>query len=450
MFGGSKGGVVSEIPSNLDAERSVLSAILKGDKEAQHLVFTKLVSGDFYDSANAAIFTASQILYTQSRPISHITVMEQLKECGDWGAVGHSILVKLRDFAYDLQTLAAHASILREKALLRSMLDSIGTFSKSALEASERPTELLGKLAKEASDLAAQDRPHTHTPEEVVQQFMTIMHDRANTQMVTTIDTGFPSINEVFRDLQPQKSYVIAARPACGKTALGINIMCNVDAPVLFFSLEMPCTEILQRAIAYKSGITYEKMDTLQMHDFEQERFTRTCAWYMGRDITINDAHGISLTQLLAEAKRWKQQREGKLCLIIVDYIQLVKADVSRRDRHDLEVAEVAYALKGLAKDLNCVVLSLAQLNRGGETKKKVKGGEESDEFLEPSRNDLKSSGGIEEAADGILMLWHRTKQHGRIWDVQVSVGKNRIGKVDPFELQYEGDLVRFIDKNKG
>lgn len=426
------------IPASVDSERAIIATCLAPRSPLVAHIFQRIRADHFSDAHCAATFKALYALYGQSRPLTPIVVAEYLRESGDavsWRAVTSPPAIPARDSA----ELAEYICLIEQKYTLRVALDAAVRFEESVMTG-KGSVEALAKLQHRLADLSVRSRPTTFTLDEFANEWVDGLVSRADGNKVFT-PTGFTDLDITLGGgLEPQRLYVIGARPGTGKSTIAVNIALQTKVPVLLFSLEMPKHEVFQRIVASVAKIPAKSLtDPALLTQLELDRLKLELPKIRKLPLTINESHGIAELSLLAEARAWRQKIVGP-CLIVVDYLHLVKPANKHSDRNDLELADTVYALKGLAKELDCPVLCLSQLKR--ESTYKSKDGS----VQPPALTDLKGSSGIDDSADCVLLLWEKLASKLTDKVINVQCVKNRVGPRRDFLLRFYGQYFKFGD----
>ncbi len=371
----STGGVITP-PHNLEAEQSVLGAILLSDRSLYALVIEEgLRPEDFYRERHTLIYEAMLALYNESEPVDVLTVTDRLRQLGKLEAVGGPATV---DELTGVVPAAGHArryaQIVRENALLRRLLASTYEIQESVLGHQAPPRELVEQAEKAMLEVARDDRKQDFRAiEDVLHEELDKLHRLSiEGTSLTGTPSGFKDLDEITGGFQPGNLVIIAARPAMGKSALVCNIAENAAVehkrPVALFSLEMAEAELAQRFVASQARI---KGDELRKGRVAEQRWPKILAASQrlaAAPLWVDDSSDVGLLEIRAKARRLHSQCEGGLGLIVIDYLQLMRTD-SRYDSRVTAVGELSRGLKILARELGVPVIALSQLSRAVETR---------------------------------------------------------------------------------
>jgi len=357
-------------PSDLAAEKAVLSSLLL-DPRAFHEVLAELHSDDFYHPAHQLLFTAMATVHDAGRPVDLITLSEHLTLQKQLDAVGGALaLAEIAEYSATAANVAHHARIVRDKAVKRRLIRVATEIVETGYDETESADKLLDFAESKIFDVSkAQSRStfqNVHDEMPGVFDYVEGIMNRAGA--LSGLPTGFGDLDEITGGLQPGELIIIAARPSMGKTAFALNISRNAAVDhgkrVAVFSLEMTTRSLIIRLLSSEARIDFSSLRKgfLPMADYR--RLQEAADRLSHANIWIDDSGSASILEIKAKSRRL--HAEHGLDLVVVDYLQLSHAD-GRRDRKDLEIAEISKGLKALAKELSIPVIALSQLNRGPE-----------------------------------------------------------------------------------
>jgi len=387
------------LPHNLEAERSILGAILL-DNHALNAAMEKLRSEDFFLPQHRYIFERMIDLGEHQQGIDLVTVVEDLSRAGHLEAAGGVAYVsQLADGMPRVANVEHYARIVKEKAVLRNLAYQASAIQERALSAGEDADIVLDQ-AESAIFQLAEDRVRAGLIG--VKELVREGYDRlekifSEGRRITGLTTGYGALDNETAGLQPSELVILAARPSMGKTALALNIAENVAVrnrePVAIFSLEMSKESLLLRLLASQSRVDAHKFRTGHMNRDDWGKITTSLAELGEAPIWIDDSASSTVLEMGAKARRLKRDRG--LSLMIVDYLQLVVPTTNKRaSNRQEEVSSMSRALKGLAKELKVPILVLSQLTRAPEREER-----------KPQLADLRESGAIEQDADVVLFI---------------------------------------------
>jgi replicative DNA helicase len=387
------------LPHNLEAERSILGAVLL-DNHALNAAVETLRSEDFFLSQNRLIFERMIQLGEKQQPIDTVTLVEELVRKGQLDAAGGvSYVSQLMDGLPRVTNVEHYARIVKEKAILRSLIHSAAAIQEQALAAGDDADMILDRAESSIFQLA-EDRVRVGligVKDLVKENFERLEKIFSEGRRITGLATGYSGLDNETAGLQPSELIILAARPSMGKTALALNIAENVvlrqREPVAVFSLEMSKESLLLRLLASESRVDAHKFRTGHMNKDDWGKITGSLATLGEAPLWIDDSASSTVLEMGAKARRLKRDRG--LSLMIVDYLQLViPSNTGRGSNRQEEVSSISRSLKGLAKELKIPILVLSQLTRAPER-----------EDRKPQLSDLRESGAIEQDADVVLFI---------------------------------------------
>jgi replicative DNA helicase len=428
-------------PQSPDAERSILGAILVENRainRAQEI----LKEGDFYREPHRKIFRAMSNLSEKSAAIDPVTVKEALARVGDLDAVGGpAYIASLVDGVPHSSNVEHYAKIVKEKAILRNLIEAGGQIISSAYEGSVEVEEVLDQSERLIFQIAQDQLRAGFVPMRTIadQSLKTIEQLAERRELVTGLPTGFPSLNEYTSGLQPSDMIVVAGRPGMGKTSFALNIAQHAGLregkKVGIFSLEMSREQLFIRLLTGMARIDAHRLRTGRLTKDEWARLTAAFGELAGIDVFIDDTAGTSALEMRAKSRRLKL--EQGLDLIIVDYLQLMRGR-GRIENRTQEISEISRSLKELAKELHVPVIAISQLSRAPEQR----GGDR-----RPQLSDLRESGAIEQDADVVMFvyreeLYKQTEENrGR---AQLIIAKQRNGPVGTIDMAFIREYTKF------
>lgn len=426
-------------PHDLVAEQSVLGAMLISPRAIQE-VTDLLHGGDFYDPHHETIFDAIMSLTGAGSPVDAITVNDELARTGRHVPQGAAYAHELASVVPTAANVVFYAEIVAERAARRRLIEA-GT---SAVQAGFEPGDIGVVLEGFRTDLEHAQGDRQILLEPIGSLFDEVRADMENPPPL--IPTPWVEVNSLMGGLMDGGLYIVGARPGAGKTMSGLQIAATLAerGPVAFSALEMSSKQMLQRLIAQKGQVS---MSSLSRHDLsagEAAQFDMVRPNIDRLPIFVDDRSGVSVQQMKAFARQ--VNRKGKLAGYVVDYLQLVSSHDRGVAVHEM-VGEIARQLKLLARELECPVIVLSQLNRESVT---VKGGKGSGQ-RPPTLADLSKSDAIGHHADAVLMLQRRLEITGDVGDIlDVFLVKNRQGNLGRCSLKFEGKYMRIVSKPIG
>lgn len=431
-------------PQSLEAEQAVLGAIiLEGESITKAIEI--LSPEDFYREAHKKIYNAMLVLFDKNEPIDLITITEHLKDKGELEEVGGlSYLSNLATVVPTSANIRYHAKLVREKALLRSLIRACTEIVTKVYEEPEDAEEMLDYAEKLVFEISER-RTNTsfYQMKDVVKHtFKMIESMYEKKAIITGIPSGFKDLDELTSGFQPGDLIIIGGRPGMGKTAFSLNIAQHIGVdlgePVAFFSLEMSKEQIAIRLLSSLAMVNASALRKGFISKRDWEKLTDSAVRLSESPIYIDDSSQMSVLEIRAKARRLKMEK-GKLSLIIIDYLQLMRSRTAY-DRREQEISEISRSLKAMAKELKVPVIALSQLNRSVEKTTDRR----------PTLANLRESGAIEQDADVIIFLYrdeiYNKKNPANKGKAEIIVAKQRNGPTDTVYLTFLSDYTRFLD----
>jgi len=434
-------------PHSIEAEQSVLGGLLL-DNSAWDRASDLLHDGDFYRYEHQLIFKAIQSLVNGSKPADVITVYEQLQMQGKGQEIGG--LAYLNSLAQSVPSAAnmrRYAEIVRERAVLRKLVtaaDDIATTAfnpegKSVSDILDAAEASIMKIGEEGS----KNKQGFHAMDGLVVDLLDKVTELADNgaEDVTGVRTGYIDLDQMTAGLQKGDLIILAARPSMGKTAfalnIGENVAVNEGLPVAVFSMEMGASQLALRMVGSIGRINQQNLRTGRLSDDEWSRLSETVEKLRTAHVYIDETPGLSPNELRARARRLARQFGGTLGLIIIDYLQLMSGSGGNEENRATVIGEISRGLKALAKELQCPVIALSQLNRSVETRPDKR----------PMMSDLRESGAIEQDADVIMFIYrdeYYNKESKVPGTAEIIIGKQRNGPVGSLHLAFVKSNTRF------
>ncbi len=435
---------ISTLPANVEAERSILGAILL-DNFAYNQAAEHLRVEDFSLDSHRRIYSRMVDLAETSRPIDMITLIEELDRHKDLQPIGDVAYVSsLLHGVPDRPSIEHYVKIVRDKALLRGLIHAANTAIARASDQSDAAEEVLNDCEAAIFQLSEKriGRGFLGIQEIVRESFGSVDALLQRGQRITGLATHYTDLDEMTSGLQRSDLIIIAARPSMGKTAFVMNIAENAaieDQQVVgVFSLEMSREALLMRLLCSQARVDAHKMRTGSLWQDDTRKVVRAMEQLAHAPIFIDDTPGISLSEMRAKARRLKQS-QGKLDLIIVDYLQLMSGGSKRYENRTQEVSAISRGLKALAKELQVPVIALSQLSRAPESRS----GDH-----RPQLADLRESGSIEQDADLVMFIFREEVYNHDDPDLQgkaeIIIGKQRNGPIGRVNLAFLKSCTRF------
>lgn len=429
-------------PQNLEAEASVLGGILL-ENEAFDRVLEIVTPDLFYRESHRKVFRAMMELSDRSEPVDLITLSEFLKAKGELDAVGGTAyLASLANLVPTAANIAHYARIVREKGILRHLITVATGIATRGLEDQGNVEEFLDEAEKSIFDIS----------EKRIKPSFVFLGDMMNDsikmveklyerkEMVTGVPTGFNDLDRLTAGLQPADLIVVAGRPSMGKTAFSLNIAAHAalhaGIGVAVFSLEMAKEQLGLRMLCSEARVDHSKVRSGHLAEREFPALVSAAGRLAEAPIYIDDTPAISILELRAKSRRLVRDRDKKIGLIIVDYLQLMRG-MSMVQNREQEISEISRSLKALAKELHVPVIAISQLNRRVEDRGDKR----------PMMADLRESGAIEQDADVIAFIYRDEVYNKDTTDpgtAEIIVAKQRNGPTDTVRLTFISKITRF------
>jgi len=435
-------------PHSIEAEQSVLGGLLL-DNAAFEKITDVLGEDDFYRYDHRLIWHHIARLVNLSRPADVITVNESLSSVGKTEEIGG--LAYLNALAHNTPSAAnirRYAEIVRERSMLRKLVAVADDIAATALNPQGKEArQLLDEAESRVFKIAQEGARSTQGFQEIqpllsqVVERIDELYHREGDSDVTGIPTGFIDLDRMTSGLQQGDLVIVAGRPSMGKTSLAMNIAEHVaiehGLPVAVFSMEMGAVQLAMRMLGSVGMLDQHRMRTGKLRADDWPRVTHAVQKMQDAQIYIDETPGLTSVDLRARARRLARQC-GKLGLIVIDYIQLMSANGSGENRAT-EISEISRSLKSLAKELECPVIALSQLNRSLEQRPNKR----------PIMSDLRESGAIEQDADLILFIYRDEVYNPDSPDkgtAEIIIGKQRNGPIGTTRLTFQGESTRFLN----
>ncbi len=432
------------LPHNLEAERSILGAILLDDK-AVYTVYQTLRPEEFYLEGHRRIFQKMIALANESRAIDLVTLKDELQRSDDLENVGGpAYLAGLTDGLPRAINIEHYAQIVKEKATLRRLIQISDEIMSRSYKNEDTADEILHRVESQIFEIASQQFRAGFAPiDTLVSSVFKQIEEVANRKSkVTGIETGFSELDKMTAGLHPADLIIVAARPGLGKTSLCLNIAQHVAiktrSAVALFSLEMSKEQLVKRLLCAEAEIDSHRINTGYLNKEDWSRLSRASGALADTRIFIDDSAGISVGEMRSKARLLKL--EHGLDLIIVDYLQLMSGSTLRYENRTQEISQISRGLKGLAKELNVPVIAVSQLSRAVEARR----GDH-----RPQLSDLRESGSIEQDADLVLFIYREellnpTPDNAGV--AELIIGKQRNGPTGTLNLAFIKQYTKFAD----
>lgn len=430
-------------PHSVEAEQAVLGGLMVDNTEWDNIADV-LMAEDFYRAEHQLIY---QVMMTQSEansPIDVVTLAESLNSLHELNnAGGLDYLSELSGNARGTANIHAYAEIIRERAILRRLISVANNIADSGYNTGGKKAEEIVDEAEQKVFNISDERPQDSGPvfvNPILAKAVERIDELAGTEGdLTGLPSGYTDLDHMTSGWQKSDLVIVAGRPSMGKTAFAMNLVENAildqDQPVLVFSLEMPAESLIFRMLSSIGRLDQGKLRTGQLNDDDWPGFNNAVKKLKDRPLYIDDSAGVSPMEMRSRARRIKREH-GALGMIVVDYLQLMQIKGSTEGRVN-EISEISRSLKLLAREFECPVIALSQLNRGLEQRPNKR----------PVMSDLRESGAIEQDADVIAFIYRDEVYNEDTPDkgvAEVIIGKQRNGPIGTVRLSFLGQFTRF------
>jgi replicative DNA helicase len=428
-------------PWSAEAEQAVLGAMLL-DQDAA-LRASELVDDTmFYREEHRRLFRAMRALVERRVVIDHVTLHDELERRNELAAVGGTeYIAELVDAAPTAANLEFHATILRDKAVLRRLIESATQIITEAYDAKTPASDLLDTAESRIFQISQQRREQGFTR---IKEMLWPTMERIETlqrsgKQITGVSSGFDKLDEMTSGFQSSELVIVAARPSMGKTAFCLNVATNAALAghgVAIFSLEMSKESLVQRMLTAEARVDSQRVRRAMLRDSDFSMLARAAGVLQSCKIWIDDTPAITLLEMRSKARRLKAEHD--VSMLVVDYLQLMRSPEYAENRVQ-EISDISRSLKALARELQVPVIALSQLSRASEQR----GGER-----KPILSDLRDSGAIEQDADLVIFI-HRPEYYDRDDEskrglAEVMLAKNRNGPTGDVDLFFHREYTRF------
>lgn len=433
-------------PHSLEAEQAIIGGLML-ENQTWDKVGVKLCEADFYRTEHRILFRTILNLANKNQPFDVVTLLDDLQSnnCLD-DAGGEAYLFELANNTPSVANVSAYADIVREKSVQRQLINVATEIADSAYNPGSREVPELLDFAERKVFAIAEQTAGEGGPE-VIKSILVRAVERIDAlyhsgDSLTGISTGLKDLDELTSGLQRSDLVIVAGRPSMGKTTLVMNIAEHAaikgQLPVLVFSMEMPSDSLAMRMMSSLGRIDQHRIRTGKLDDDDWPRVTSAVHMLSEAPLFVDDSPALSPAELRARARRVMKEH-GQLGLIVVDYLQLMKAPGFKADNRTAEISEISRSLKSLAKELNVPLIALSQLNRSLEQRQDKR----------PVMSDLRESGAIEQDADLICFIYRDEVYNEDSPDkgcAEIIIAKQRNGPIGKVRVAFLGKYTRFED----
>ena len=435
--------IIQKLPFSLIAEQSLLGSVLI-DPASLNEIADVVSADDFYEEAHKQIYLAMHELFLLNSEIDIVTLIDMLVKKGIYDKSGGEDYIRsICEAVPSALNIKDYAKIVKEKSLLRQLIDTCGEITQSAYGEQDSVTEIIEAAEKKIFNIAQgrDTKSFRHIREVLVDVHGHLKELQEHPEETQGTKTGFSGLDNVLLGMGDSDLILVGARPGMGKTSFVLNIGTNVaiksKKTVCIFSLEMSCEQLVSRVLSSEAMVDSSALRSGRLQSEDWDKLAAASSKLAGADILIDDTTGLTVTGMKAKLRRVKN-----LGLVVIDYLQLLQGD-GHKDNRVQEVSEISRSLKIMAKELQIPVVCCAQLSRDAEKR----GGDK-----KPMLSDLRDSGAIEQDADVVMFLYrdeyynaNANSQDASI--AEVIVQKNRHGSTGTVEMGWIGRYTKFLSK---
>lgn len=415
------------------------------DKDAVISAIEKLKKEDFYREDNKTIFESITNLYAKAEPIDIITVKDELNSMGKFEKVGGlEYVTSLPDKVPTSANANKYVKIVKEKSTLRSLIKTANEIIEASYDPTEEVENVIESAEKKVFNIMQnkEQKDYAEIKDVLVETFTNLEELYNRKQHITGVPTDFVDLDYKTAGLHGSELILIAARPAMGKTAFGLNVAANAaikaNVPVAVFSLEMSKDQLVSRILCSESMVDSNKVRTGKLDEDDWSKLAGAIGPISSSNIFIDDTPGISITEIRAKCRKMKLEKD--IGLVVIDYLQLIQGSNARKGgSREQEISEISRSLKILAKELNIPVIALSQLSRAVESRPDHR----------PMLSDLRESGAIEQDAD-IVMFLYRDDYYNPDTEkkniAEIIIAKHRGGSIGTVELAWLASYTKFAN----
>ncbi len=431
-------------PHSLEAEQSVLGGLMiAGD--VWDSVADMVGEGDFFRPEHRSIFACMSRLVEQEQPIDVVTLAETLARNGELDAVGGTAyLAEIASGTPSVANIRAYAQAVRERSIFRALISAANSIADTSFNPEGRSSDEVLDEAERRIMQIAEERPKAGGLEPInplLKQAVDKIDELFNNDdAITGLSTGFEKLDEMTSGMQKSDLVIVAARPSMGKTTFAMNLVENVllryEQPVLVFSMEMPANQLMMRMLSSVGKIDQGRVRSGKLEEEDWPKLSAAVSKLKDRPLFIDDTAALTPTEVRSRARKVLREH-GSIGMIMLDYLQLMQVAGKGSEGRTAEISEISRSLKGIAKEFDCPVIALSQLNRALEQRPNKR----------PVNSDLRESGAIEQDADVIMFIYRDEVYNEETQDkgvAEIIIGKQRNGPIGTARLGFIGKFTRF------
>ena len=426
---------IKKIPYNTEAEKAVIGGIFLKQNALTDIV-EFLSPDDFYNKDLKIIYTAILELYNENKAIDPILILEKNKN------IKNDTFYEVIESVQTAANVIEYAHIVKDKAKLRNLQDSATKIVEMTSDEEETTEDIIDRSEALIFKIAENNNTRNviSIKDMMNSEFTRLQNVYDNKGTTIGISSGFTDFDKMTNGFNPSDLVILAARPAMGKTAFALNLALNAaktNKSILIFSLEMSSSQLLQRFIAIEAGIGLQKIRTGFLSENDWGRMGLASETLMKTQLNIADLPNATVMEIRTVARRMKAA--GKLDMILIDYLQLIKGNSGKNENRQQEISDISRSLKGIARELDVPIIALSQLSRATEQRADRR----------PMLSDLRESGAIEQDADMVAFLYrddYYNEESEAKGITEIIIGKQRNGPVGTVKLRFFHELTKFAN----
>lgn len=439
-----------ELPHSNEAEQSILGAMMIYPSVAGVVYDQGLAAEDFYLDIHQRIFHCMLDIIDQGKPVDVTTLISRLQDTEQLHLVGGAdYIIKLSDTAISSTNSVYYIEMIKSRSHLRRLIETAKVIAEDSFDTSEDLDVVMDKAEREILGVTRSRRATDFkSSRDVISNVMQeLIKLRSTEGHITGVKTGYSDLDRITNGFQRGDLIILAARPAMGKTAFALNLALNASfynqGAIAIFSLEMPAESLMKRILSAKSAVEANKLRSGNFVDEEFNKLNEAANELMACKLFIDDSSNIKISEIFSKCRKLKS--EHGLDLVVIDYLQLISGSGrGGGDNRQQEISEISRSLKGLAREMECPVISLSQLSRSVETRPDK----------HPMLSDLRESGAIEQDAD-IVMFLYREEYYNKDKNeagenetekTDVEIAKHRNGATARIELAFQKNISAFFN----
>jgi len=426
---------IKKIPYNTEAEKAIIGGIFLKQNALTDIV-EFLSPDDFYNKDLKIIYTAILELYNENKAIDPILILEKNKN------IKNDTFYEVIESVQTAANVIEYAHIVKDKAKLRNLQDSATKIVEMTSDEEETTEDIIDRSEALIFKIAENNNTRNviSIKDMMNSEFTRLQNVYDNKGTTIGISSGFTDFDQMTNGFNPSDLVILAARPAMGKTAFALNLALNAaktNKSILIFSLEMSSSQLLQRFIAIEAGIGLQKIRTGFLSENDWGRMGLASETLMKTQLNIADLPNATVMEIRTVARRMKAA--GKLDMILIDYLQLIKGSSGKNENRQQEISDISRSLKGIARELDVPIIALSQLSRATEQRADRR----------PMLSDLRESGAIEQDADMVAFLYrddYYNEESEAKGITEIIIGKQRNGPVGTIKLRFFHELTKFAN----